>query len=162
MLCLPSLVPAKCVSLQLPEILVRAMSWHAIHDCLRYSLVSIVSAHSVRSDRMIHLIKQCHLLGCRKCAFSVVMLAFRNSIIPELCTAPTLKMFWKSLKTWLFSQGLGRVATKPVNCFFVVVVALFGFSSLLDAYSLFFELLFLLLKYKQIRDICNPLASKIK
>lgn len=117
MLCLPSLVPAKCVSLQLPEILVRAMSWHAIHDCLRYCLVSIVSAHSVRSDKMIQLIKQCHLLGCRKCAFSVVVLAFRNSIYPELCTAPTLKIFWKSLKTWLFSQGLGRVAAKPVIFF---------------------------------------------
>ncbi|KAK9409653.1 hypothetical protein NXF25_000828 [Crotalus adamanteus] len=69
------------------------------------------SLRAVRSHRLGLLrapsAKQCHLAGPRRRAFSVMVPTLWNQLPPEIRTTPTLLVFRKLLKTWLFRQAWG-------------------------------------------------------
>lgn len=73
--------------------------------CLRDWVIQSFLAPAVRSSSPS--IKYCHLVKFRKYAFSLAAPILWNKISPKIRMVPSLLGFWKSLKTWLWSQDWG-------------------------------------------------------
>lgn len=73
-----------------------------LQDCFSLTLPPRVTTCPTKADRVGRF--HCHLIGPQKCDFSMAASVEHPS--HDIWRTPTLLTFWRTFKTWVFSQAL--------------------------------------------------------